>query len=42
MEVSQSLLRPLSAFWSHQDGELLLKEHLDSLLYKNTGFKLLL
>lgn len=37
MEVSQSLLRPLSAFWSRQDAEVLLKEHLDSLLYKNTG-----
>lgn len=37
MEVSQSLLRLLSPFWNHQDAEILLKEQLDSLLYKNTG-----
>lgn len=37
MEVSESLLRLSSPFWNHQDAEILLKEHLDSLLYKNAG-----
>lgn len=37
MEVSESLLCLPSPFWNHQDAEILLKEHLDSLLYKNAG-----